>query len=219
MSEHGKRRLDVLAQDIHDCRRCHRHQGRQNVVVGSGGDQARVMFIGEMPGRTEDRNGEAFSGDSGKLLDQLLKDLGWKREFVYATRMLKCHHDERGKKKSPGLSAQLPGTGWVREGALKHQYGSTSAVEQCQKYLMEEITIVNPEVVVMLGRGVAQALLHTDERIEALRGSWSTLETSEKVYRAMTTYSLEHVRRPDSPTDEMIEIVKNDLRSVHSALA
>ena len=128
------------------CTRCKLHTlGRRQVVFGVGNPQARLMFVGEAPGEDEDRLGEPFVGRAGQLLTKIIEAMGLTREQVYIANLIKC--------RPPGNRNPEP-----------------DEVETCEPFLFEQLAIVQPRVVVALGKFASQSLLRTTEPITKLRG-------------------------------------------------
>jgi uracil-DNA glycosylase family 4 len=119
--------LTELYKEIAVCQRCILSQGRTKAVPGEGPEDATLMFIGEAPGFHEDRQGRPFVGSAGKFLDELLASIDLKREDVYICNVLKC--------RPPGNRDPLP-----------------AEIEACRPYLDRQIELVNPKMVVTLGR-------------------------------------------------------------------
>jgi DNA polymerase len=139
--------LAALRVDIGpDCTRCKLHTlGRRQVVFGVGHPQARLMFVGEAPGEDEDRQGEPFVGRAGQLLTRIIEAIGLTREQVYIANVIKC--------RPPG-----------------NRNPEIDEVDACEPFLFRQIAIVQPRVVVALGKFAAQSLLRTTEPITRLRG-------------------------------------------------
>lgn len=137
--------LDALRGHIGDCRRCTLAPTRTCVVFGSGDPHARLMFIGEAPGKNEDRTGEPFVGAAGKLLDELLAGIGLRRGEVYIANMVKC--------RPPGNRDPGP-----------------VEITTCSPFLARQIELIDPAVVASLGRFASHFALKTDEPITSLRG-------------------------------------------------
>ena len=119
--------LEQLAAEISQCTRCLLHQGRTKAVPGEGPEKADVMFIGEAPGFHEDQQGRPFVGAAGRFLDELLEGIGLKREQVYIANVIKC--------RPPGNRDPLP-----------------EEIEACKPYLDRQIELIQPKLVVTLGR-------------------------------------------------------------------
>lgn len=144
----GETLADIRA-DLGDCRRCGLSEGRTCVVFGTGNPDARLMFVGEGPGRDEDLQGEPFVGRAGRLLDRMIRAMGMKREDVYIANVVKC--------RPPGNRNPLP-----------------DEVAACRPFLDRQIRAVGPEVVCALGKVAAQAMLDTDAPLGRLRGAFRT---------------------------------------------
>ncbi len=134
-----------LIEEIARCTRCDLHQGRTRTVPGTGDRHADWMFIGEAPGEQEDLQGEPFVGRAGKLLDEMIRALGYRREQVYITNVVKC--------RPPGNRDPRP-----EEAAA------------CAPYLKRQIDLVRPAIILAVGRIAAQHLLKTNAPLSRLRG-------------------------------------------------
>ena len=137
--------LTEFYQEIKDCKKCHLHQSRTNLVFGVGNQNAEVMFVGEAPGREEDLKGEPFVGRAGQLLDKILAAVSFTRDDVYIANILKCRPPEN---RDP-----LP-----------------DEIQMCEPHLLEQIRIIEPKIICALGRIAAQALLKTKVALGQLRG-------------------------------------------------
>lgn len=138
--------LQVIEREVSACRRCELHQTRTHTVFGCGNARADWLFVGEAPGRHEDLQGEPFVGRAGKLLDMMIAALGMRREQVFIANVLKC--------RPPNNRDPLPGE-----------------IEQCEPYLHRQLALIQPKVIVALGRISAQALLRTGDALSKLRGT------------------------------------------------
>ena len=145
MSEERARQLAELAAEAAVCTRCPLAQGRTRVVFGVGDPDADLMLVGEAPGYHEDQQGEPFVGPAGKLLDRLLADIGRKRSQVYIANVLKCRPPGNRDPQQPEIDA-------------------------CSDYLRQQLTLVDPKVVVTLGNFATRLLLKRDVGISRLRG-------------------------------------------------
>ena len=137
--------LDAVREISLGCPRCRLAETRTRVVFGEGSATAELMVVGEAPGENEDRQGRPFVGKAGKLLDLLLMTVGFPRESVYICNVLKC--------RPPGNRNPLP-----------------DEVETCSPYLLRQVELVAPKVIVAFGAFAAQTLLGTDVNIGRLRG-------------------------------------------------
>jgi DNA polymerase len=153
-SEQPGAALLALRAEIGDCTRCPLAAGRTKLVFGEGSPRARLVFVGEGPGRDEDLSGRPFVGAAGQLLDRIIAAIGLARDDVYICNVVKC--------RPPGNRDPLP---------------EETAV--CGRFVRRQLEIIRPEVVVALGRPAAQYLLDTEQPIGRLRGRFHELgETS-----------------------------------------
>lgn len=127
------------------CTACRLAETRTNVVFGVGDPQARLMLVGEAPGRNEDLQGEPFVGAAGQLLDELLAGIGIQRQQVYIANVLKC---------------RPPGNRDPRD----------DEIDACKGYLREQIRMIHPQVVITLGNFATKLLVPTDVGITRMRG-------------------------------------------------
>lgn len=135
-----------LRATVSGCTKCALHQTRTQTVFGVGDENADWMLIGEAPGAEEDRLGDPFVGQAGKLLDSMLAAIGLSRqENVYIANVLKC--------RPPG-----------------NRNPSPEEVAQCSPHLLQQIELVKPKLILAMGRFAAQTLLKTDASISSLRG-------------------------------------------------
>jgi DNA polymerase len=142
--------LEELRDDIGDCRRCKLHSGRTHVVFGIGNPNAKLMFIGEGPGRDEDLKGEPFVGRAGQLLtDIITKGMGLTRDDVYIANVVKCRPPQN---RNP----------------------EPDEVASCEPFLKKQIELIRPKIIVALGKFAVQALLQSKVPITRLRGNWHT---------------------------------------------
>lgn len=119
--------LDDVARAVRSCTDCPLHRGRANAVPGEGNPSAELMFIGEGPGFHEDRQGRPFVGPAGQLLEGLLASIGTNRDDVFIANMVKCRPPDNRDPQPPEIAA-------------------------CAKYLERQIELVNPKMIVTLGR-------------------------------------------------------------------
>ncbi len=142
------RTLEELREAIGDCRRCKLWPGRTHIVFGVGNPRAQLMFVGEGPGRDEDLQGEPFVGRAGQLLtDMITRGMRLRREDVYIANVIKCRPPEN---RNP----------------------EPDEIASCEPFLVRQIEIVRPRVIVALGKFAAQTLLRTHLPISQLRGKW-----------------------------------------------
>ncbi len=138
--------LKLIREDLGDCTRCKLHkQGRKQIVFGVGNPRAELMFVGEGPGADEDAQGEPFVGRAGQLLNNMIKAMGLRREDVYIANVVKC--------RPPG-----------------NRPPERDECETCSPFLMRQIAVVKPKVVVALGAVSAKNLLAINAPMSELRG-------------------------------------------------
>jgi uracil-DNA glycosylase family 4 len=138
--------LKLIREDLGDCTRCKLHkQGRKQIVFGVGNPRADLMFVGEGPGADEDTQGEPFVGRAGQLLNNMIKAMGIRREEVYIANVVKC--------RPPG-----------------NRTPERDECETCSPFLMRQIAVVKPKVVVALGAVSAKNLLAINAPMSELRG-------------------------------------------------
>jgi DNA polymerase len=138
--------LKLIREDLGDCVRCKLHkQGRKQIVFGVGDPRADLMFVGEGPGADEDTQGEPFVGRAGQLLNNMIKAMGIRREDVYIANIVKC--------RPPG-----------------NRTPERDECETCSPFLMRQIAVVKPKVVVALGAVAAKNLLAINAPMSELRG-------------------------------------------------
>jgi len=141
----------ALQQRVASCSACDLHSTRTQTVFGVGSRNAQWLVIGEAPGADEDREGEPFVGRAGKLLNEMLRAIGLPREDVYIANVLKC--------RPPNNRDPLP-----------------AEVAQCEPYLKRQVQLVQPKIILAVGRIAAQNLLQTDITIGKLRGQQFSYE-------------------------------------------
>ncbi|HUK41872.1 MAG TPA: uracil-DNA glycosylase [Candidatus Acidoferrales bacterium] len=140
--------LEELRAAIGDCQRCKLWSGRTHLVFGVGNPRAKLMFVGEGPGRDEDLQGEPFVGRAGQLLtDIITKGMGLKREDVYICNVIKCRPPDN---RNP----------------------EPDEVESCEPFLKKQVDLVKPKIIVGLGKFAVQTLLQTKVPITRIRGNW-----------------------------------------------
>ena len=169
-----------LKQAVPACTACGLHKTRTQTVLGVGDEQADWLFIGEAPGAEEDRLGEPFVGQAGKLLDNMLAAIGLNRaENVYICNVLKC--------RPPGNRNPEP-----------------DEIAQCEPFLHAQIAAIRPRVIVALGKFAAQTLLATDTPISRLRGQFHQLRD----VHVMPTFHPSYLLRNPAAKREVWEDMK-----------
>ena len=140
------RPLAEIREEVSTCKACSLCEGRTNVVFGEGNPHARVLIVGEAPGKNEDLQGKPFVGAAGKFLDELLEVAGLKREDVFIANVLKC--------RPPSNRNPKP-----------------EEIEACATFLRQQTQTISPDVIVTLGNFATQFILRTGVGITHLRGT------------------------------------------------
>lgn len=136
-----------LKKSIQGCRKCKLCNNRNNIVFGQGNINADVMFIGEGPGADEDMQGQPFVGKAGQLLNIALKAMDIKREEVYIANIVKCRPPQNREPEN-------------------------DEVQACLDYLRNQVILIKPKIIVLLGKTALQNILGTQYRITVSRGMW-----------------------------------------------
>ncbi len=184
---------DELEQAVSGCRACPLCETRVQTVFGVGNRHADLLVIGEAPGVDEDRAGEPFVGRAGQLLTRMLAGIGLAREQVYIANVLKCH--------PPGNRDPRP-----------------EEARQCEGYLLRQIELVGPRLILCVGRVAAQQILETDAAVGTLRGRWLSFRDSAIPLR-VTYHPAYLLRSPDQKSKawEDLVAVARRLREVDDA--
>jgi len=147
ISDKSAKALERLRKEVGGCKKCPLWRERNNVVFGEGSPNAKLILVGEAPGRNEDLQGKPFVGTAGKLLTKILASIGLKREDVFIGNILKCRPPMNRNPKPEEIKA-------------------------CWGYLDRQLRIIRPRIILAMGTFAAQTLLKTDERISRLRGEF-----------------------------------------------
>jgi uracil-DNA glycosylase len=146
MEEYDRRqKLKEFYLEIKDCTKCELSKTRNRFVFGGGSAYAKIMLVGEAPGKNEDLQGLPFVGQAGKILDELLDSIGLVRSEVFIANVLKCRPPGN---RDPGIEE----------------------IEACKGYLFKQIEIIDPKLICTMGKYSTQLLLNTNKGITGLRG-------------------------------------------------
>jgi DNA polymerase len=157
--------LVELRAEIGDCRRCKLCHGRTQIVFGVGDPHAELVFVGEGPGRDEDLKGEPFVGRAGQLLTEIItKGMKMRREDVYICNVVKCRPPENRNPEPDEIAA-------------------------CEPFLVKQLELIKPRLIVALGAFAAQTLLKTKTPISRLRGNWHTYQGTGSCRRCILRIS------------------------------
>lgn len=151
------------------CNKCKLHERRTNVVIGAGNRDADIMFVGEGPGEQEDLQGIPFVGAAGQLLNKMFEEVGFNREEVYITNIVKCRPPSNRDPQQDEKDA-------------------------CLNYLRYQLLLINPKIIVCLGRIAAQTIISPLFKITRERGIWY----DRKGYSIIATYHPSALLRDDT---------------------
>ena len=151
LAKEPAKELTILREEVGNCTRCRLSEGRTNLVFGDGNPKARLMFIGEGPGRDEDLQGKPFVGRAGQLLTKMIEAMGLKREEVYINNIVMCRPPD-------------------------NRYPEPDEVATCFPFLLKRINAIRPEVIVTLGNLATKTVLQTTEGITTLRGNFQDFQ-------------------------------------------
>ena len=175
------------AGQVKGCTKCRLSETRTHTVFGEGAADARLMFIGEGPGENEDLSGRPFVGKAGQLLDKMIGAMGLSREQVYICNIVKCRPPNNRQPAADETAA-------------------------CTPYLLEQVSVIRPEVIVTLGLPSTQYVLSTKNSMSKMRGKWH----SWRGIKVMPTYHPAYVLRQYTPQTR--EAVWGDLKLVLAEL-
>lgn len=179
-----------LTEEIAKCRKCRLCAARTYPVPGEGDPHARLMFIGEGPGRDEDQTGRPFVGRAGQLLDKMIAAIGLTREEVYIANVVKCRPPQN---RAPEMDE----------------------VAACMPYLRAQVGLIRPQVIVLLGSSALGAILGPEHRITRERGAW----IERKGVFFMPTFHPAALLRDESkkrPVWEDLKKVRNKLQELEA---
>jgi uracil-DNA glycosylase family 4 len=183
--------LEGLRTVIGDCRRCKLCSGRTNLVFGVGNPRAKLLFVGEGPGRDEDLQGEPFVGRAGQLLtDIITKGIGLKRDDVYIANVVKCRPPDNRNPEPDEVAA-------------------------CEPFLKKQIELISPEIIVGLGKFAVQTLLQSKMPITKLRGNWHTYQGIKLMPTFHPAYLLRNPADKKLVWEDIKKVIK-EMRREHS---
>ncbi|HEY2569319.1 MAG TPA: uracil-DNA glycosylase [Candidatus Udaeobacter sp.] len=172
--------LASVRERVCACTKCaHLARSRTQTVFGVGNPDAEIMFVGEAPGADEDRQGEPFVGRAGQLLTKIIKAMGFAREDVYIANILKCRPD-------------------MPAGSFGNRAPTPAEMQMCRPYLIEQINIIQPKVMVALGAVAVEGLLGPRGTMRELRGRWHSYQDTP----LMITYHPAYLLRNQSPSEK-----------------
>lgn len=163
--------LTALRHHVSQCQACELHQTRKHTVFGEGHHKVDWLIIGEAPGADEDREGQPFVGPAGQLLTQMLRAIGLAREEVFITNILKCRPPNNRDPK-------------------------VAEIHACHAYLVRQIQLLEPKIIICLGRVAAQALLQSELAIGKMRGQIYHLGRQQNIPTVVTYHPAYLLRSP-----------------------
>ena len=182
---------DILKTECASCRACPLCEGRHNLVFGVGNEHADLMFVGEGPGEQEDLQGVPFVGPAGKLLDSMLEMIDLDRSRIYIANMVKCRPPHNRDPQASEMAA-------------------------CRAWLDRQIALVDPKLIVCLGRISAMALIREDFRITREHGLWFDKD-GRRILATFHPSALlrDTSRRPEAFMD--LREIRKEYRALHAA--
>jgi uracil-DNA glycosylase len=172
--------LAVVNERVRACTKCpHLACSRTQTVFGVGNPDAEIMFVGEAPGADEDAQGEPFVGRAGQLLTKIIRAMGFAREEVYIANILKCRPD-------------------MPAGSFGNRAPTPAEMQTCRPFLLEQIDIIQPNVLVALGAVAVEGLLGARGTMRELRGRWNSFNGTP----LMITYHPAYLLRNQSPAEK-----------------
>ncbi len=195
-AEEKARLLQELRDEIGDCTRCKLAATRTKIVFGEGNPAARVVFIGEGPGKDEDLQGRPFVGRAGQLLTAIIeKGMKLRREDVYICNVVKCR---------PTVNMEFQ----------RDRPPDDEEARACGPFLMKQIEIIRPDVIITLGNPSTQFLLKTKNGITKIRGHWHVYNNIP----VMPTYHPSYVLRNGGDSSPLKREVWEDIKKVIALL-
>src|SRR5438552_4852216 len=175
--------LRIIREDISDCTRCRLHERRTNIVFGVGNVNPDIMFVGEGPGADEDEQGIPFVGRAGQLLNNMIAAMGIKREDVYIANVVKC--------RPPG-----------------NRTPENDECDTCSPFLLRQIEVIKPKVIVALGATAAKTLLLVNDSMGNLRGRWYDFKGSRLAATYHPSYLLRDPRQKKEAWKDLQMVMK-----------
>jgi uracil-DNA glycosylase family 4 len=179
----GSETLDTIFNELGDCQRCGLDASRTKLVCGVGNPNARLVLVGEAPGREEDLQGEPFVGEAGRLLDKILQAMGLHRDDVYICNVLKC--------RPPNNRDPQP-----------------EEATTCEAFLVRQIAAVRPQVIIALGPFAVHSLLKTNAPISKLRGEWQSYQGIPLMPTYHPAYLLSNPEGKRDVWDDMKQVLR-----------
>jgi DNA polymerase len=175
--------LQAIRDNIGDCTRCRLHKSRKNIVFGVGNVNADIMFVGEGPGADEDEQGEPFVGRAGQLLNNMISAMGIERRDVYIANIVKCRPP-------------------------RNRTPEKDECDTCSPFLMRQIAVIQPKVIVALGAVAAKNLLAVNDSMANLRGRWYDFKGARLVVTYHPAFLLRDPRQKKEAWKDLQMVMK-----------
>jgi uracil-DNA glycosylase family 4 len=175
--------LEVIRNELGDCRRCKLHRTRKTIVFGEGDTKATLMFVGEGPGFDEDVQGRPFVGRAGQLLTKIIQSIGLQRSQVYIANIVKCRPPQN---RNP----------------------EPDEIDACHPFLLRQIEALQPQIICALGTFAAQTLLKTSAKITALRGQVFELDGIKVIPTYHPAFLLRNPEKKKDVWEDMKKILE-----------
>ena len=175
--------LEVIRNELGDCRRCKLYRTRKTIVFGEGDTKATLMFVGEGPGFDEDVQGRPFVGRAGQLLTKIIQSMGLQRSQVYIANIVKCRPPQN---RNP----------------------ETDEIDACHPFLLRQIEAIQPQIICALGTFAAQTLLKTSAKITALRGQVFELDGIKVIPTYHPAFLLRNPEKKKDVWEDMKKILE-----------
>lgn len=182
-ADHTPDSIERIMQDLEGCQRCKLGKARTHIVVGDGNPAAELVFVGEGPGEQEDLQGRPFVGRAGQLLDKMIQAIGLDRQSVYICNVVKCRPPENRNPEPDEIVA-------------------------CHPFLLRQVGVVRPKVIVALGKFAAQTLLQTEETISRLRGNFYDYQGAKLIPTFHPAYLLRNPPAKKEAWEDLKKVAK-----------
>jgi len=179
--------LELIEKDLIGCERCGLSEARTKIVFGHGNPQAKIMLIGDGPGKEEDLEGKPFVGAAGQLLSKILEAAEINREDVYIANVVKCRPPNNRVPNRKEAAACLP-------------------------WLWQQIETIRPQIIVLLGSTALQNLISPDARITKMRGQWMESKSGIKIMPTFHPAALLRDPRRKKPVWEDFQQIRNEYK-------
>ena len=188
-SDEKIKNLENLKKEINSIENCKLKENASKVVFSDGNTQSPIMIVGEGPGKKEDELGKPFVGDAGSLLNKMLKAINIEREKVYITNVVNYRPPNNRKPE-------------------------TSEINRYSKFLKEHISIIDPQILILMGSTAMEALIGINKKISKERGQWKEVIIKQKTYKTIITFHPAYLlRKPDQKkfSWEDLKIIRKEI--------